>query len=87
MGVANTTLKKENIESGFRFANYAPSDTVDISQTTRAIMVNITGDIEVLTPEGKQVTLFGLAIGTMYPFQVKRILSTGTTATNITVIF
>jgi hypothetical protein len=81
-----STLKKENIESGFRFANVTPNDSTDI-ELTRAFMVNAAGDVVVHDVNGNAVTLYGLLVGVVYPFQIKRILDTGTTATSIVAIY
>jgi hypothetical protein len=83
---SNSTLKKENIEAAFRYSNITPNDTTDI-ELTRAIMVNAEGDVVVHDSNGNAVTLYGLKVGVIYPFQVKRVLDTGTTATSILAIY
>jgi hypothetical protein len=65
-----------------------PSDDTDLVNPTRALYVGGTGDVTVIFVGGKDadtVTLTDLAAGIWHPMQVRRILQTGTTATDIVV--
>lgn len=58
------------------------SDTADFANHPRAIYVGTTGDIKVTTILGDTVTFSSVAVGVL-PVQVKRVWSTGTTASNL----
>lgn len=61
------------------------ADANDMPLPARALMVNVAGDVKVTfvsQPDAAAVTLTLLA-GVVYPFQVKKVWSTGTTATGI----
>lgn len=60
-----------------------PSDTADLIHLSRGIMVNAPGNVVVSLAKGPAVTLTLLS-GVLYPLRVKRVWSTGTTATGIT---
>jgi hypothetical protein len=64
----------------------AASDTVDLARPARAFYVgSIAGGAaaKITTLAGTTVTLAGLVAGTIYPISVKRLWSTGTSATAI----
>lgn len=61
-----------------------PSDTDEIPQVTRAIMVSQSGDLSVELKSGDAIVLKNLIPGAVYPFRVGKVLFTGTTATGIT---
>ena len=58
-----------------------PSDAVDLPAVTRAVYVGWQGDLHVLMHSGADVTLVG--VSGMLPIRIRRVMSTGTTATNI----
>ena len=60
-----------------------PSDTVDLTITSRALYVGGGGAISVLTAKGQTVTFSGVVTGTILPIRVARVNSTSTTATSI----
>lgn len=62
----------------------SPSDTEDLPLFSRAIFMNNGGPVkmELVNNPGSPITLT-LAAGTIFPFRVRRIWSTGTTATEI----
>ncbi len=69
-----------------------PSDTVNITFPTgtpygRAIYVDVTGDVAALMADGTTVTFADVAAGVFHKIGVKRINSTGTTATGIKVMY
>ena len=57
------------------------SDTVDLTNWTRALLVTVTGNLVVDLVGSGQITFTGLAANTILPFRVKRVKATGTTAT------
>lgn len=60
-----------------------PNDTTDIAPT-RALWVGGAGAVAVIfVDDTDPVTLSGVPAGTLLPFAVRRVLSTGTTATLI----
>lgn len=65
-----------------------PSDTVDLKPYARAIVVIATGNLVILPVENADastVTFTGVPVGFVPPFKVRRVLSTGTTASVVTV--
>ena len=54
---------------------------------TRAVYIGGHGNLSFINHEGNSVTLTGCVAGTYLPIQVKRINSTGTTATNIVAFY
>jgi len=69
----------------------APSDTNDLPNgSTGGIYVGGAGDMVVTfvtMKDGESITLKGLQAGEIYPFRVKRIWATGTTATDVVVLY
>lgn len=68
------------IENGF---SITPSDTVDLTHPTRGIYVGASGNLKVILVSGDTITFVGLSSGTIHPIRVRRVFSTGTTATSI----
>ena len=64
-----------------------PSDVTVFEQATRAIYVggagNITVQMQSYDDANTEVTLSGVTVGTVLNIRVKKVLSTGTTATNL----
>lgn len=60
-----------------------PDDNNDLSTIPRRVWVGGAGDLTIRSSEGNDVTLSSVPAGTLIPIQPVRILSTGTTATNI----
>lgn len=67
-------------------AAVTPSDTVDLP-TPSVIYTGTTGAVKVTTAQGTDVTFTGIPAGFVIPVQVRRVWSTGTTATNLVRIF
>lgn len=59
-----------------------PSDVADLAQATRAIYIGGAGHLAVTMVGGETVTFLSLPQG-VFPICVRRILATGTTATNM----
>lgn len=67
-------------------AAVTPNDAVDLPQIS-VIFVGVGGNIKVTTAQGTDVTFTGVNAGTVLPIQVRRVWSTGTTATSLTAVF
>lgn len=59
-----------------------PDDNNDLPQDA-VVYVGVTGDLNVVTIYGNQVLYSNVAQGFHHPVAVKRVLATGTTATNL----
>lgn len=62
-----------------------PSDGADLTSYAKALYIGVTGDVvvvPVLNEDGASVTFKAHPVGYL-PVQVRRVLATGTTATNI----
>lgn len=65
-------------------AAITPSNTTDLTVYARGIYVGVGGNITVdMTDSGTNITFLAVPQGTILPVQVKRVYSTGTTATNL----
>ena len=64
-----------------------PSDTVQLAQVSRAIYVGSTGDIAAELASGTQVTFTAVPAGMILPLRLRKIRSTGTSATNIVALW
>lgn len=65
-----------------RLINITPDDGSDLAFVTRAINVAESGAVRVTT-RGDDIATVAVAAGVPFPIRVKRIWSTGTTATGI----
>lgn len=66
-----------------RAAAITPSDTDNLAQYARALYVGVGGDVKVTTLGGDTVTFTAVSGGGVLPICVRKVFSTGTTATNI----
>jgi hypothetical protein len=64
-------------------AAVVPSDTVDLTFTTRQLHVGTGGNLKVTLAGGDAVTYYNIPSGSDFPRRVTRVWATGTTATNI----
>jgi len=60
-----------------------PTDSDNCTRVTRAVYVGGAGDLKITFANNETVTFVGLVAGQTYPFRVKKVFSTGTSATNI----
>lgn len=67
-------------------AAVTPSDTTDLPQFS-VIFVGGAGNVKVTTAQGSAVTFSGINAGSVIPVRVRRVWSTGTTATLMTAVF
>ena len=63
-------------------AEVTTSDTDDLT-TISVLYVGVGGHVKVKTRQGSDVTFYNMNIGQFVPVQVKRVYTTGTTATNL----
>lgn len=73
-----------------RGAAVTPSNTANLTATSRGIYVGVSGDVVVTLQgmiDGTSLTFTGLAAGVVHPLKVKRVWTTGTTATNIVAVY
>lgn len=70
-----------------RAAAVTPNDSSDLAFVTRALYVGGAGDIALVTSGGDTVTFAAVPAGSILPVRAKRVLTTGTTATNIIAIW
>jgi hypothetical protein len=65
-----------------------PSDSAELSFLTRALYVGVGGNVSVkLRDDSSAVVFVGVAEGTILPLQVKQVMATNTTATNIVALW
>lgn len=60
-----------------------PHDTNELDVMTRAIYVGGAGNLVVTMADNVDATFYNVLAGTVLPIQIKRVKSTGNTATNI----
>jgi hypothetical protein len=63
-----------------------PNDSTNIAPT-RGVYVGVSGDLAVHMINGDIVTFVGVAAGIAHPFQVVRVLDTGTDADSIVALY
>ncbi|MEM7685933.1 MAG: hypothetical protein ACFB03_09465 [Paracoccaceae bacterium] len=79
--------RSSGLESpGYDAISVTPSDSNDLTFTSRALYVGVSGDLRVLTAGGSTVTFTNVAEG-LLPMRVSRVLSSGTTAADIVAIW
>ena len=64
-----------------------PSDTDNLKQVTRALYIGGVGDVKVMMKYGGVVTFKAVPVASFLPIRVKKVFSTGTTATLILGLF
>lgn len=72
-----------------RTAAITPSDTTDLDRYAKALYVGVSGDVKVLAAgddDAGGVTFKSHPIGYL-PVRVRRVLATGTTATNLVALY
>jgi len=67
-----------------RLVTITPNDSSDLADVTRALYVGVTGDVVVIAAnDSSSITIKNAQAGTVLPIQCKRILATGTTASQL----
>ena len=64
-------------------ANLTPNDSADLDPYARALRIGVTGDVTIQNIRGESVLFEGVQAGETLPCTVKRLMATGTDATNI----
>ena len=60
-----------------------PDDEADLGQAPRALYVGGSGSLRAVLVSGNTVDFTDLKAGMVYPFRLRRILASGTTATGL----
>ena len=60
-----------------------PSDSTDLGKDVRGLYIGGAGDVAVFTRSGNTVTFVAVPVGSILPISVSKVLSTGTSASNI----
>lgn len=63
-----------------------PNDSTDITPGDQVLYVGTGGNVKVTTADGSTVTFTNVPSGAILPVSVRRVFSTGTTATGIIAI-
>jgi hypothetical protein len=84
--MANSDYASGNVAPAARHAAVTPSNTVGFGPA-RALYIGVTGNVAVVDLDGNAVTYVGVTGGSILPIQCTRVNATGTTATNIVVMF
>jgi hypothetical protein len=72
---------------GLNAATVTPSDSADITFSSRALYIGVTGDVTVnMAGNGSSILFKSVPVGIL-PIRVSRVLATGTTATNIVAVW
>lgn len=64
-----------------------PADATDLTHVSRGLFVGVAGDVKATLSISGTVTFKNLAAGVFHPLQVRRVWSTGTTATDIVAVY
>lgn len=72
------------VTSGF---DVTPSDDDEFNHLTRGLIVGTQGDVAVQFQNGNTLVLPALLPGVVHPFRVAKVLSTGTSATQVKALF
>jgi hypothetical protein len=64
-----------------------PSDSVSLTNDSRALYIGVGGDVSVLMSGGTSVTFVGLLAGSILPIRANRVNATSTTATDIVSLY
>ena len=64
-----------------------PHNTTELTSVSRALWVGTGGNVKVTMKGGAEVTFTGVPDGTLLPFRVKIVWSTGTTASGIVAVY
>jgi hypothetical protein len=69
------------------WAAVTPANGTDLSYLTRALWIGVGGNVAITGKNGSSATFANVPSGTLLPVRAYRVLSTGTTATNIVAIW
>ncbi|QDZ10718.1 spike base protein, RCAP_Rcc01079 family [Devosia ginsengisoli] len=60
-----------------------PDDGADLAEITRALYVGVGGSLSIVLQSGAELTLQGVAAGTVLPLRVRRLKASGTSASAV----
>lgn len=72
----------EIAQGGFD-ADAEASDTQFLTLAAQGLYIGVTGDVKVITADNSVLTFEGVAAGSVLPFHIVQVFSTGTTATGL----
>ncbi len=72
--------------SGTDAASVTPHDTDDLVFVPRGVYVGTSGNLTIQDVAGETVTFYNIAAGVIHPISPKKILSSGTTASQIVIV-
>lgn len=64
-----------------------PSDTVNLTNTSRGLYVGGTGNVAVVMKDGTTATFVAVPAGAILPIRITRVNSTSTTATSMVALY
>lgn len=76
----------EDTVSAMDAAEVTPDNSNDLARPARALYIGDDGNLHVLMASGAEVTFAAVPVG-IFPIQVKRVYSTGTTAASIVALY
>lgn len=69
-------------------AAVTPNDSTDLSAVTRGLYVGVGGNIRViLDKDDASVNFIGVVAGSVLPLRIKRVLSSGTSASSLVALY
>lgn len=80
-------LEQHLLQSYTKSAAISKDDNADLPTVARAIYIGGTGDLKVTTVGGSTVTFAAVPVGVFDCVHVKKVFSTGTTATNMIALY
>lgn len=72
-----------NTRPASRAVSVTPNDDADLTTVSRGLHVNVAGNIAVIFENDASSVVLTVVAGVALPYRVRRVLSTGTTATGI----
>lgn len=77
-----------NLTDTYATRGVAPSQSDTVNETSPGFLyIGGAGNVKVTTLDGDDITFTALAVGVVHPILVKRVWSTGTTATNMLLVW
>ena len=64
-----------------------PSDTIDLTNASRALYIGREGNVSVVMVSGQSVSFKNVAAGTILPLRVQRVNASNTTASEIVALW
>ena len=80
---ATEIQRKDYAQPAANAASVTPDDSNELTFLSRALYVGGTGNVKVTMKDGAEVTFSAISSSTILPIAVRKVHSTGTTATAI----